>query len=117
MTSPWSIPLAHFPKMQPSSAFPCFITTPRSAIPRRGATLRDESLSQSDLTVFRDLARQVGIALYAAQSTDDLQRARIRLVTAREEERRRIRRDLHDGLGPMLANFAMQLEQPRKFTC
>jgi signal transduction histidine kinase len=62
----------------------------------------------------RDLARQVGIALYAAQSTDDLQRARIRLVTAREEERRRIRRDLHDGLGPMLANFAMQLEQARE---
>jgi len=73
----------------------------------------DEALSQSDLSVLRDLARQVGIALYAARLTTDLQRSRARLVSAREEERRRIRRDLHDGLGPMLANFAMRLEQAR----
>lgn len=81
---------------------------------RVAARRKDEPLSNSDLTVLRDLARQVGIALYAAQLTDELQRARIRLVTAREEERRRIRRDLHDGLGPTLANFAMQLEQARE---
>ncbi|MFN8445363.1 MAG: GAF domain-containing sensor histidine kinase [Caldilineaceae bacterium] len=74
----------------------------------------DEPLSQSDLKVLSDLARQVGIALYAAQLTADLQRSRTRLVTAREEERRRIRRDLHDGLGPTLANFAMRLEQARE---
>lgn len=73
----------------------------------------DEPLSHSDLKVLGDLARQVGIALYAAQLTADLQRSRTRLVTAREEERRRIRRDLHDGLGPTLANFAMRLEQAR----
>ncbi len=81
---------------------------------RVSARRKGEALSQSDLTVLRDLARQVGIALYAAHLTDDLQRARVRLVTAREEERRRIRRDLHDGLGPTLANFAMQLEQARE---
>jgi signal transduction histidine kinase len=73
-----------------------------------------ESLSQSDLHVLADLARQVGIALYAAQLTGDLRRSRVRLVSAREEERRRIRRDLHDGLGPTLATFAMQLEQARE---
>jgi len=45
-------------------------------------------------------ARQVGVAAYAIQVTRDLQRSRERLVAAREEERRRLRRDLHDGLGP-----------------
>jgi len=39
-----------------------------------------------------------------------LLRARERLVRAREEERRRLRRDLHDGLGPSLATMVMRLE-------
>jgi signal transduction histidine kinase len=81
---------------------------------RVAARRADEALSQSDFKVLGDLARQVGIALYAAQLTTDLQRSRTRLVTAREEERRRIRRDLHDGLGPTLANMAMRLEQARE---
>jgi signal transduction histidine kinase len=44
------------------------------------------------------------------EMTEDLQRSRGRLVTTREEERRRLRRDLHDGLGPALAGVAMQLD-------
>jgi signal transduction histidine kinase len=43
----------------------------------------------------------------------DLQASRERLVAAREEERRRLRRDLHDGLGPMLAGQAMKIESVR----
>jgi signal transduction histidine kinase len=45
--------------------------------------------------------------------TADLQRSRERLVVAREEERRRLRRDLHDGLGPQLAGIALKLETLR----
>ncbi|WP_433335449.1 sensor histidine kinase [Spirillospora sp. CA-294931] len=45
--------------------------------------------------------------------TDDLQRSRERILTAREEERRRLRRDLHDGLGPTLASLAMSLDAAR----
>src|SRR5205807_8586794 len=42
-------------------------------------------------------------ALPISRLTADLQRSRERLVTTREEERRRLRLDLHDGLGPTLA--------------
>jgi signal transduction histidine kinase len=77
---------------------------------RVAARHRDEALSHSDLKVLGDLARQVGITLYAAQLTTHLQQSRTRIVTAREEERRRLRRDLHDGLGPQLASQTLTLD-------
>ncbi|HKC28155.1 MAG TPA: ATP-binding protein [Jatrophihabitans sp.] len=49
--------------------------------------------------------------LRRAELTHDLQVHRQRLVLAREEERRRLRRDLHDGIGPELAAVAMQLDR------
>ena len=69
-----------------------------------------EAFSSADRELMRDLARHAGAAVYAVRLTDDLQRSRERLVTAREEERRRLRRDLHDGLGPTLAGIAFHLE-------
>jgi signal transduction histidine kinase len=45
--------------------------------------------------------------------TDDLTRSRERLVSATEEERRRLRRDLHDGLGPALAGVVLGLQRAR----
>jgi signal transduction histidine kinase len=72
----------------------------------RGVT---QPLSESDLTLLRDVAQQLGIALHAAELTADLQASREHLVIAREEERRRIRNDLHDGLAPTLSSLQLQL--------
>ena len=44
----------------------------------------------------------------------ELSRARGALVTAREEERWRIRRDLHDGLGPALTAVVLRADVARR---
>lgn len=72
-----------------------------------------EPYSERDLALLHDLARHIAVAAHAATLTRDLQRSRESLVAAREEERRRIRRDLHDGLGPALAGIAFGLDAAR----
>ena len=67
-----------------------------------------ELFSTADRRLLDDLARQAGVAIYAVRLTYDLQQARERLVSTREEERRRLRRDLHDGLGSQLAALHLQ---------
>jgi two-component system, NarL family, sensor kinase len=53
------------------------------------------------------------VALHAVLLSQELQRSRERLVAAREEERRRLRRDLHDGLGPILTAVTLKADAAR----
>ncbi|MDP9477292.1 MAG: sensor histidine kinase [Actinomycetota bacterium] len=73
-----------------------------------GPRIGEEGFSSADRRLLDDLSRQAGVAAHAVRLTADLQRSRERLVTAREEERRRLRRDLHDGLGAQLAGLNVQ---------
>jgi signal transduction histidine kinase len=79
-----------------------------------------DTFGKVDSRLLTDLARQAGVAVYAVRLTTHLQRlsanlqqAREHLVTTREEERRRLRRDLHDGLGPTLASLTFKVDAAR----
>ncbi|HEV2029913.1 MAG TPA: histidine kinase [Candidatus Dormibacteraeota bacterium] len=69
-----------------------------------------DAFSPADLEVLRELAVHVGAAAKSVLLTRELQRSRERLVAARAEERRRLRRDLHDGLSPQLVGVALKLD-------
>jgi len=71
------------------------------------------NLSAADLRLLDDLVRPIAVAVQAAQLADEVHRSRERLVMAREDERRRVGRDLHDGLGPQLASLTMNIEAAR----
>lgn len=75
----------------------------------------ERELSTADAATLRLVAAPLAVALGALALSGDLQRSRGRLVTAREEERRRLRRDLHDGLGPTLTGVALTADAAANF--
>jgi signal transduction histidine kinase len=59
--------------------------------------------------VLADVVPHITLAVGLVRLTGELRRSRLNVVTAREEERRRLRRDLHDGVGPALTGISMGL--------
>jgi signal transduction histidine kinase len=79
-----------------------------------GARAHGETLDPADRRLLEDFARRASAAASAVALSVEVQRSRERLVTAREEERRRLRGDLHDGLGPTLAGAVLTIDAARR---
>jgi two-component system NarL family sensor kinase len=70
----------------------------------------ESRLAPSDARVLSLLAAPIAVAVHANTLADELLASRERVITSREEERRRLRRDLHDGLGPVLTGVVLNAE-------
>jgi signal transduction histidine kinase len=75
-----------------------------------------EGFTRADRHLLAQVAHEAGIAVHHVRLATDLHTlnqalhaSRLRLVTAREEERRRLRNDLHDGLGAALTGISYKL--------
>ncbi|GAB3786066.1 sensor histidine kinase [Nocardioides ungokensis] len=92
----------------------CVVRTP---LVHRGEQLGDlavevppgRRLSTADLSLLRDLARYAAVLVRSERQGQQLRESRARIVAGREEERRRLRQDLHDGVGPSLAAIVLKL--------
>jgi signal transduction histidine kinase len=79
-----------------------------------GARAHGEQLGEADRRLLEDFAHRASAAASAVALSREVQHSRERLVTAREEERRRLRGDLHDGLGPTLAGAVLTIDAARR---
>lgn len=70
-------------------------------------------LDPQDERLLTELARQASAAADAVRLDRELRRSRDAVLAARDAERHRIRRDLHDGLGPALAGVSLGIGAAR----
>lgn len=70
----------------------------------------EDKLSRADTYFLADLVRQVGVAAHALLLRADLERSRLRVVTAREEARRGLGNDLHDTVGHQFVALTRRAE-------
>jgi two-component system NarL family sensor kinase len=75
-------------------------------LPRRGQA----SLDEADRAALRLVCGPLASAVRASQLSDRLERSRRALIHAQARERRRLHRDLHDGLGPVLTALALKAD-------
>ena len=70
----------------------------------------ERRLSRADQKVIDLLAAPLAIVMHAQALTEDLKASRERVIDAAEEERARLRRELHDSLGPLLTGAAFKAD-------
>lgn len=73
-----------------------------------------QGVGRRDRRVLVDVARHAGAALHTARLLGDLRQSLDRVLYAREEERRRLRHELHDSVGPILAGISLGLHAARR---
>lgn len=73
-----------------------------------------ERFSRSERRLLADLASQIGNRVHERRLVGELHDSRERIATAREEERRSLRRTLHDEVGPTMAAIALRAETVRR---
>lgn len=78
--------------------------------PRSG----ERKLSKADRRIVALLADLLAVAVQATQLADELVESRANLISAREEERQRLRQDMHDGVGPALTGVMLKAAAARR---
>ncbi|WP_186328894.1 sensor histidine kinase [Bacillus sp. X1(2014)] len=97
-------------EIQMKSEFPLTMQQECVGILTVGARSLQETLPPEKVYLLNDLIRQVTLAVQTVRISRELQHSRIKLVSLREEERQRLRRDLHDGLGASLASISLKID-------
>ena len=70
----------------------------------------NDPMDQARDRLVRDLAAQAGPVLRNVRLIEDLRASRQRLVTAQDEERRKLERNIHDGIQQQLVALAVRLK-------
>ena len=76
----------------------------------------DDPMNPSKEALVRDLAAQAGLVLRNVRLIEELRASRQRLVAAQDEERRKLERNIHDGVQQQLVALTVQLRLAEQLT-